>query len=271
MHWLHELFSELSIESYGALAIEDVHIINERLLAREDFTARSILIFLVPYYAGETVNLSRYAAARDYHIAMRQITDRLIAGIKERYPEAHAKGYGDHSPIAERTAALHAGLGILGDNGLIIHEKYGTYVFIGDVITDLPPEVLLAKPPKEIRTCEHCGKCKAACPTGILRGEGEDCLSAITQKKGTLSEEEIALMRRYNTVWGCDICQTACPHNRSPEITPIPFFRESLIPNLETKTLAEMSAEAFSERAFAWRGRAVVERNLSYFVDDEKE
>lgn len=271
MHWMKELFSELSIDSYGALAIEDVHIINERLLAREDFTARSILIFLVPYYAAETENLSRYAAARDYHIILKRITDRLIAGIKEKYPEANAKGYGDHSPIAERAAALHAGLGILGDNGLIIHEKYGTYVFIGDVITDLPPEALLAAPPKEIRTCEHCGKCKAACPTGILRGEGEDCLSAITQKKGMLTDEEIALMRRYNTVWGCDLCQTACPHNRSPKTTPIPFFKESLIPKLDRKILAEMNDEAFSERAFAWRGRAVVERNLSCFDGDQKE
>lgn len=271
MHWLEELFAELSIDSYGALAIEDVQVINERLLAREGFAARSILIFLVPYYAGETVNLSRYAAARDYHIILKQITDRLIAGIKEKYPEANAKGYGDHSPIAERAAALRAGLGILGDNGLIIHEMYGTYVFIGDVITDLPPEALFAKPPVPPRSCEHCGKCKVACPTGILRGEGTDCLSAITQKKGTLSDAEIALMRRYNTVWGCDICQTACPHNRSPKTTPIPFFKESLISEIDKKILAEMTDEAFSTRAFAWRGRAVVERNLSFFDDDQKE
>ena len=270
MNWLHRLFASLSIDCYGALAIEDVHIINERLLMKEDFEARSVLLFLVPYYAGETVNLSRYAAARDYHIILKEITDRLIAGIKEQYPEAHAKGYGDHSPIAERTAALHAGLGILGDNGLIIHEVYGTYVFIGDVITDLPPKVLFAKPKQEIRTCEHCGRCRAACPTGILRGESMDCLSAITQKKGTLSENEIALMRKYNTVWGCDLCQTACPHNKEPKITPIPFFRESLIPHLTKKDLAEMDADAFSERAFAWRGRATVERNVALLEQEKK-
>ncbi len=269
MQWLDHLFASLSIDAYGALSIGDADIINEKLLLREDFTAKSILVFLVPYYAGETANLSRYAAARDYHIAIREITDRLIAGIKQKYPEAHAKGYGDHSPIAERAAALHAGLGILGDNGLIIHEKYGTYVFIGDVITDLPPEALGAKPPQPIRTCEHCGRCRAACPTGILRGEGESCLSAITQKKGVLTEGEIALMRKYNTVWGCDICQTACPHNQAPSITPIPFFRESLIPHLTRKGLAEMDSDAFAERAFAWRGRAVVERNIDLFESEK--
>ncbi len=265
MTWPQDLFSTLAIDSYGALAIEDADIINARLLSREDFVPRSILVFLVPYYAGETVNLSRYAAARDYHIAIKDITERLIAGIKERFPEAHAKGYGDHSPIAERTAALRAGLGILGDNGLIIHEKYGTYVFIGDVITDLAPEALGAKPPLPLRTCEHCGKCRAACPTGILRGESMDCLSAITQKKGTLAEQEIALMRKYNTVWGCDICQTACPHNRAPKETPIPFFKEDRIPHLTGEALEKLSDEAFFERAFAWRGRNVVDRNLLIF------
>lgn len=267
MQWLDRLFGSLSIDAYGALSIADVDIINEKLLLREDFKPKSILVFLVPYYAGETVNLSRYAAARDYHIAIREITERLIAGIKEKYPEAHAKGYGDHSPIAERAAALRAGLGILGDNGLIIHEKYGTYVFIGDVITDLPPEVLGAKPPQPIRTCEHCGRCRTACPTGILRGEGTDCLSAITQKKGTLSENEIALMRKYNTVWGCDLCQTACPHNRAPMLTPISFFREQRIPHLTAENLASLSDEAFMERAFAWRGRKTVERNVLLFEE----
>ena len=95
MNWLHRLFASLSIDCYGALAIEDVHIINERLLMKEDFEARSVLLFLVPYYAGETVNLSRYAAARDYHIILKEITDRLIAGIKERYPdtEFHICGF----------------------------------------------------------------------------------------------------------------------------------------------------------------------------------
>ena len=267
MQWLDRLFTSLSIDTYGALSIADVDIINEKLLLREDFKPKSILVFLVPYYAGETENLSRYAAAKDYHIAIREITERLIFGIKEKYPEAHAKGYGDHSPIAERTAALHAGLGILGDNGLIIHEKYGTYVFIGDVITDLPPEALGARPPQPIRTCEHCGRCRAACPTGVLRGESMDCLSAITQKKGTLSENEIALMRKYNTVWGCDLCQTACPYNRAPMLTLISFFREQRIPYLTGEILASLSDEAFSERAFAWRGRKTVERNILLFEE----
>lgn len=267
MHWLDALCKEIGIEVYGALSIEDADIINARLLERESFSAKSILVFLVPYYAGETVNLSRYAAAKDYHIVLKEITDRLIEGIRRRYPEAHAKGYGDHSPIAERAAALRAGLGVLGDNGLIINEKYGSYVFIGDVITDLSPDALFAKPKKEIRGCMHCGRCKAACPTGILRGEGEDCLSAITQRKGSLTDKEIAWMKKHNTVWGCDLCQSVCPYNKDPHVSPFSFFKEDLIPHLTLKILENMSDEVFSERAFAWRGRKTVERNLSLFEE----
>ena len=262
MDWLSGLFASLSIDSFGALSIEDAQIINARLLEKENFTPRSVLMFAIPYYAGETVNLSRYAAARDYHIIIKEITDRLIEGIKAEYPEANAKGYGDHSPINERSAALRAGLGILGDNGLLIHEKYGSYIFIGDVITDLSPELLFAKPPMEIRTCVHCGKCKAACPTGILRGEGADCLSAITQKKGELSESEKALMRKYNTAWGCDICQTVCPYNKAPVLTPIDFFYQDRIDKLTRDYLSTLTDEALRMRAFGWRGRAVLERNL---------
>ncbi len=265
MHWLDTLCKEIGLDACGALSIRDVDVINERLLARESFVPRSILVFLVPYYATETVNLSRYSAARDYHIILKEITSRLIAGIKARFPHANAKGYGDHSPIAERAAALRAGLGILGDNGLIIHEKYGSYVFIGDVITDLAPEDLCAKPPMEIKYCEHCGRCKKACPTGILRGEGTDCLSAITQKKGSLSDSEVALMKKYNTVWGCDICQSVCPHNKDPHVTPLLFFKKDLIPHLTLEILENMEDAVFSERAFAWRGRKTVERNLSFF------
>ena len=238
-------------ETYGAL------------VEREGFTPRSVVIFLVPYYGGECENLSRYAAAPDYHIALRGITDRLIAALGEDFPDLHAKGYGDHSPIDERHAALISGLGILGDSGLLINEKYGTYVFIGDVVTDITPELIGITPIRPVGYCSHCGSCRAACPTGILRGEGADCLSAVTQRKGELTEAEAELMREVNTVWGCDLCQSSCPYNASPRLTPIEFFRSDRIERLTTEAVGEMTKEEFSRRAFAWRGRKTVLRNLS--------
>ena len=172
------------------------------------------------------------------------------------------KIFGDHSPIAERHAALISGLGIAGDSGLLINEKYGTYTFIGDMITDIPSELLGKTEIVSISTCNHCGACRRACPTGILRGEGDCCLSAITQRKGDLLDREVDLMKKYNTVWGCDICQTACPHNKDPKKTPLDFFYKERISRLDKELLDKMSKDEFSRRAFAWRGRKTVERNL---------
>ena len=230
-------------------------------MARETFVPRSVIVFLIPYYAGKTENLSVYAASLDYHLCIREISDRLVSLMKALYPENSFKAYGDHSPIDEVGAALIAGLGIRGDNGLFINEKYGSYVFVSDLVTDIPPEELSAVK-TDVRECIHCGRCKAACPTGILRGEGDDCLSAITQRKGELSESEKELMRKCGTVWGCDLCQSVCPYNKNPERTSIEFFYRDRIELLTSEVLASMSKEEFKKRAFGWRGRAVVERNI---------
>lgn len=259
---IRRLLSDLNIEYFTVLPYSGVRETAPRIIARETITPKTVILYLVPYYGGETVNLSRYAASRDYHIIIKEINSRLSSLICENFPEASCRGYGDHSPIDERGAALVGGLGILGDNGLIINEKYGSYVFIGELICDVEPELLSASEPAEIGFCIHCGACKRACPTGILSGEGDSCLSMITQKKGELTECEAALMRRYNTLWGCDECQRVCPYNRDARITPVEFFLEYRITELDSDSFYKMSDADFSERAFAWRGRKIVERNL---------
>ena len=257
-----DFFKSENIEYFAALDYKDIYEINSGLLQRSIEGAKSLLIFLLPYYVGGAVNLSEYSAPKDYHLIIGEITSRLIAKLSEIYPENKFVGFGDHSPIDERGAALIAGLGIIGDNGLLINEKYGSYIFLADVITDVSPSELGVNPPVPVLRCEGCGACKKACPTGILRGEGNDCLSAVTQRKGELKDSEIALMKKYNTVWGCDVCQSACPHNRNPVTTPIEFFYEDRINLLTSEILSALDEEEFKKRAFAWRKRKTVERNL---------
>lgn len=264
-----QYFFEKGIEYFAALDYSDCRVTNMKIAQRDKITPRSVIIYLLPYYAGETVNLSRYAASFDYHLMIAEVNRGIKELLGKEYPGSIAVGYGDHSPIDERHAAIIASLGIAGDNGLLINEKYGSYVFIGDVVTDIDPLLLdVAKPAKVLR-CESCGACRRACPTGILRGDGDACLSAITQRKGELLDSEISLMRKYNTVWGCDECQSACPHNRNPRITPIEFFHKDRIPRLTREILDSMDEDSFGKRAFAWRKRATVERNLK-LVDYEK-
>ena len=269
---IREYFASVGIEYFSVLDYSDCIETGTRIIERSGIEPRSVILYLLPYYTTETVNLSRYAVSLDYHLAIREINAGFEEILKEKFPEAKIKGYGDHSPIDERHAALISGLGIAGDNGVIINEKYGSYVFIGDVVTDISPEKLGAAPPKEILRCEHCGACKRACPTGILRGEGEDCLSAITQKKGDLTEEEAALMREYNTLWGCDICQSVCPMNKSAAFTDIAEFGSDLVCTLTPADIPATQAEfkrAYGERAFSWRGRAPIARNLELLYSEQ--
>ncbi|MBR7094741.1 MAG: DUF1730 domain-containing protein [Clostridia bacterium] len=265
---VRELFLTEGIEAFGVLPYAACRETYPTLLARRDptFTPRSVLVFLVPYYTGPAENLSLYAVSRDYHLYMRTLAERLAATLATAYPTAKFLSFSDHSPIDERHAAASLGLGLLGDNGLLIHKKYGSLVFIGEVFSDLPaPPDAATIPPA---SCEHCGACRRACPTGALTGGG-DCLSELTQRKGALPPEAFLLMRRHATVWGCDLCQTACPHTRraiaANATTPIAFFHEARLPHLTLATLAAMSDEEFSERAYAWRGRKTIERNLTEY------
>lgn len=262
---LKSIFLSEGIEYFAALDIKKLNIVNERLLERSGVVPKSVIVFLIPYYGGGADNLSIYSTSRDYHLYIKELNSRLIPMIKQMYPDAALVGFGDHSPIDERHAAVSAGLGMIGKNGLLINEKYGTFVFIADIITDVEPDVIGAVNPRDAVFCEGCGLCLEACPTGILSGDGNRCLSEVTQKKGELSDDEKELILRCGSVWGCDACQLSCPHNAEPVITPIEFFKTERIERLDLETLDAMSDEEFSERAYAWRGRKTVRRNLILF------
>jgi epoxyqueuosine reductase QueG len=259
---LKQFFDSEKIEYFSVIPYSMTAVTRPDIMARESFVPKSVIIFLVPYYSGDCTNISRYAAARDYHIFIRDITDKMSLFLKDELSDIKCKGYGDHSPIDERDAAAKCSLGVIGDSGLLINEKYGSYVFIAELITDAEPSLFGDFALGEVKYCEHCTACRAACPTGRLSEPKNPCLSAITQKKGELSEYEKELLQKNCTAWGCDICQMACPHNENPHTTPIKFFCEERITNLTDEVLTRMSDEEFFSRAFSWRGKKVLERNL---------
>lgn len=115
-----------------------------------------------------------------------------------------------------------------------------------------------------------CGKCLSACPGGALRGDSFDperCLSHLTQKKGELPPEQEALVAAHPLIWGCDVCQLVCPHNAGAVETPLAPFREDRLDSLTSEAVEGLTnrqfREAYGERAFAWRGPAVLRRNLA--------
>ena len=264
------LFSEEGIECVSHIPFSLCLTTRPYLYEKKGLSPACALTFLIPYYAGEPKNFSAYAMGRDYHLFVRELEERLLPKLKALYPEYNFLMFADHSPIDERHAAVLSGLGVFGKNGLVLSEEYGSYQFLAEILTDAPAKTFGRFTLFPLASCLDCGACKASCPTGILRGEGEECLSAITQKKGELSENDIALMKRENTAWGCDACQRVCPYNKTALekgtiYTPIPFFRESLIDRFDSAAIAALDEEAFSERAFSWRGRTVAERNAKIF------
>ena len=230
--------------------------------------ARTVLAAAFPYYAGDRPgNLALYSRGEDYHRVLHRRLGQVCAALEARYPENRFVPGADSSPVPELAAAVLAGVGRMGRHGLIVVLPYGSYVFLGTILTDLPvaPTAGLAGSPCP----EDCRACFKACPTGALTEAGCDvsrCLSEVTQRKGDLTAEEIARIKKSPTVWGCDLCQRACPLNRDAALSPLPEFRGDLLDSLALEDLEGMSNKAFrrkyADRAFSWRGIGPLVRNL---------
>ncbi len=274
---MKNFFLENGIEYFAMIPLSRCKILKGYLLEKNGFDKNAnVITMLFPYRSvNKPTNLSVYASVKDYHTYVEELSLRLDLYVKEKYPNGRFKLFADHSPIDEVHATCISGLGFIGDNGLLINEKYSSFVFLGDCITNLSPEELGMEYAQDVgvKECLHCGRCAKACPCGCIKKAGDVaefnpktlCLSAITQKKGELSADETELMLKNNTVWGCDICQNVCPYTKKSEFTPIEYFNEDVITTLDKSVLNELDDEAFNKRPFAWRGRSVIERNVSLY------
>lgn len=211
------------------------------------------IMFAFPYKVQEKSpkNLSRYSAVADYHNIILPKLNAVCEELKKAFPQNNFKAFADYSPILEVEAASKAGLGVIGKNGLLITKDYGSFVFLGEILCDLEcDEVDLTA------FCLDCGACKNACPVGLNK---ENCLSALTQKKGELTINEAEMVKKA-TVFGCDICQNVCPQNKGAKTTFINEFLESY---RDEYTPFEDSLN----RPYSWRPRSVIDRNFKIFEE----
>lgn len=228
------------------------------------FGTCALLVGVFPYDSGGgDAPICRYARGADYHEVLTRRLSAAAQALSEACPGRRFLPGCDRSAVNEVRAAALAGLGRIGDNGLFISHRFGSFVFLGTLATDLPLDAPLHEP----EGCLHCGACRRACPTGVLEGgdKQRQCLSAITQKKGELSPEETALLRRTGALWGCDACQSVCPLNHRAERDPLPEFTHDLCTCLPPSLLqADVACwqRALQGRSFAWRGPEVLRRNL---------
>jgi len=218
--------------------------------------------------------MARSAWGIDYHVVLRDRLAKLEAWLRERVPDFRAESMVDTGALVDRAVAERAGLGWSAKNCAIITPEYGSWVYLGEMITNLP-----LPPDKPITdSCGECTACIDACPTGALVGPGQldskICISFVTQTKGMISDE---FMRKIgNRLYGCDTCQVVCPVNRGknwthqPELQPDNELAKPLLVPLLTIGNREFK-EAYGATASAWRGRKPIQRNAVIALGNFKE
>ncbi|MFL8936605.1 tRNA epoxyqueuosine(34) reductase QueG [Rossellomorea oryzaecorticis] len=211
----------------------------------------------------------------DYHHVLRDRLAKLEDYIVSRIPEARFKSMVDTGELVDRAVAERAGIGWSGKNCSIITPEFGSYVYLGEMVTNLPFE---PDEPMEDQ-CGTCNKCVDVCPTGALIEGGQldaqKCIAFLTQTKGFLADEY--RVKLGNRLYGCDTCQTVCPENKGKdfhfhqEMEPDPEIAKPLLKPLLTISNREFK-EKYGHVSGSWRGKKPIQRNailaLAHYKDE---
>jgi len=208
--------------------------------------------------------MARSAWGEDYHTVLRERLARLEAFIRGRVPAARMESMIDTGALVDRAVAVRAGIGFSGKNASVITPEFGSYVYLGEMITNVPfpPDTPVTE------DCGDCTLCLDACPTSAFKAPGvldaNLCISFLTQSKEEIPDPLKEKMG--NRLYGCDTCQVVCPKNKGMNWTHHEEFRPD--PELVKPLLAPLLAignrefkERFGAGAAAWRGKKPIQRN----------
>lgn len=250
-------------------SFEENELLKKIDLTYEMKNAKTIISIAFPYFYDAYIHkegyFSLYTLGKDYHIVVKDHLEKIADLLREKGYEA--KVFADNNSLPERYIAHVAGTGEIGKNHMVITKDYGSYVFLGEIMTDCEMETS-ERDWKEIpdhEVCKECVRCIKACPTQILGSElynTKQCMSYITQNK-EITDEEILLFK--GRLFGCDTCQRVCPFNQGIKTSPFEEFRPReymKYPNLE-ELLALNNQEfvQYKETSSGWRGKKLLQRN----------
>ncbi|HEX6593846.1 MAG TPA: tRNA epoxyqueuosine(34) reductase QueG [Bacillota bacterium] len=218
---------------------------------------------------------ARVSWGMDYHDVLRDRLQKIAVFLKERVPDVTFKIMVDTGELSDRAVAERAGIGFSGKNTSIITPEFGSFVYLGELITNIP---FIPDTPLE-ESCGDCRICLDACPTGALVEGGQlnakRCIAFLTQTKDFLPDE--FRFKLGNRLYGCDTCQIVCPWNRKVDFHHHPEFEpDPEVAKPKLKPMLRMSNREFKETfghiSGFWRGKKPLQRNaiigLGHYRDE---
>jgi epoxyqueuosine reductase len=219
--------------------------------------ARSLICVALNYYTPhqhseqpETAKISRYGWGRDYHKVMQSKLKALSNWLRSRDSNIQTRYYVDTGPVQDKVWAQKAGIGWIGKNGNVITRKYGSWVFLGEILTDLVLE--FDRPHTD--HCGTCTRCLEACPTDAIVKpfvvDANRCIAYHTIENRQEKLPESIASKLSGWVAGCDICQDVCPWNQrfanETDVADFQPYPHNLHPQLQD--LANISESEWDER-----------------------
>lgn len=231
--------------------------------------ARTVVSVALCYYPVHRLpaaapQIAYYAYGRDYHDVVRGRLRQLLESLRAQDPTLEGRAFCDSAPVDERYWAWRCGLGFVGRNTQLILPHLGSYYFLGELIVTATADAY--DRPLQL-DCGNCRRCLDACPTGALyaphRLDARRCLSYLTiEQRGPIPPEAAGAMG--HTIYGCDRCQKACPHNRAPRPTTVAEFA----PNHHLLHMTTADWQGLSHEAWCdlFRGSAVKRATYAGFM-----
>lgn len=181
--------------------------------ARMDYLPRSAADPQQVLESNEKAYIARYALGRDYHKVLRNRLKKLANKIEQSIGRYSYRVFTDSAPVLEKAIGENSGIGWIGKHSNLIHKKFGSWFFLGEIYTDLPL-------PTDSPTENHCGRCTSCidvCPTNAIikpyQVDARLCISYLTiENRGPIPEKLRPLLG--NRIYGCDDCQLVCPWNK---------------------------------------------------------
>jgi epoxyqueuosine reductase len=194
--------------------------------------------------------ISRYGWGRDYHKVMTKKLKAFAMWLEAQHPQIKTRYYADTAPIQDKVWAQRAGLGWIAKNSNLITRNYGSWVFLGEIITNLS----LTPDQPHTSHCGSCTRCLDACPTQAITKpfvvDANLCIAYHTIENRNPDLPQKIKDNLQGWVAGCDICQDVCPWNeRFAQETDVKDFQpypDNIAPKLTD--LATISQEKWDQQ-----------------------